>query len=238
MKKLLLIFVLIPMVIGSCKKDPEPQPEEIRSFVSILSLVKQNDNITWLVDGIEVPAEQAYASRILGAVLLDTDSEEISFTAENSTTGSQIESLLLDMEKDKHYLIVLYGTADEPILEIQDIEFVQPQSGHDRFQFLHASSTVDSVDIYMGGTEAADRVVTDVDYTEFSGYFEVVDHKARTSVTVAIHDEAYDPENEILNYDYNDLIVSEASYLTVLAYAIGDPADTEPKLWLYDLPNP
>ena len=53
MKKVLLYIVLTTLVLSSCKKDPEPQPEEIRSYCSILSLVKQNDNITWVVDGVD-----------------------------------------------------------------------------------------------------------------------------------------------------------------------------------------
>jgi len=238
MKKLLLSLVLIPLVLASCNKDPEPQPEEIRSYCSILSLVKQDDNITWVVDGIAVQDEQVYGSRILGAVLLDTDVEEISFTAENSSSGSIIESVLLTMEKDKHYLILLYGTADDPLLEVKELESIQPQSGYIRFQFLHASPDVDSVDVFMGSTEVDDRVVSDLSFGEFSEAFEVIDYKARSSVTVATHDETYDPENEILYYDYNDLLVSGATYLSILAYEIGDPDDTEAKLWLYDVPMP
>jgi hypothetical protein len=238
MKKLFLYIFLIPLVLASCKKENEPQPEEIRSYCSILSLVKQDDNITWVVDGVEVQNEQVYGSRILGAVLLDTDAQEISFTAENSSSGSVIESLLLTMQKDKHYLILLYGTADDPLLEVKELEDEQPQSGYIRFQFLHASPDVDSVDVFMGGTEVDDRVINNMNFGEFSEPFEVIDYKARASVTVAIHDETYDPENEILNYDYNDLIVSGTSYLSILAYEIGDPSDTAPKLWLYDLPRP
>lgn len=237
MKKLLLSLILIPLVLVSCKKDPEPQPEEIRSYCSIISLVKQQDNISWVVDEVEVNNEQVYGSRILGAVLLDTEIQEISFTAENSNTGSVIESLLLTMEKDKHYLILLYGTADDPILEVKEAESDQATSGHIRFQFLHASPDVDSMDVFMGGTEVDDRVLTDLSFGEFSESFEVVEYKARASVTLAIHDETFNPENEILNYDYNDLLVSDASYFSVLAYEIGDPADTVPKLWLYDLPR-
>lgn len=238
MKKFLISLVLIPLVLASCKKESEPEPEGIRSYVSILSLVKQNDNITWIVDEITVEDEQEYGSRILGAVLLESEVEEISFTAENSNTGSILESVLLTMEVDKHYLIIIYGTADDPILEVKELESIQPQSGYIRFQFLHTSPDVDSVDVFMGGTEVENRVVSDLSFGEFSEAFDVIDYKARASVTLAIHDETYDPENEILNYEFNDLLVSDASYLSILAYAVGDPEDTDPKLWLYDLPRP
>jgi len=235
MKKPFIFLVLIPLLLVSCKKDPEPQPEEIRAYVSIVSLIRETFALTWVVDDIEVQDEQGYGSRLLGAVLLESDSEEISFTAKNSDTGAQIESLLLTMEKDKQYLIVLYGSADDPVLAFQEVESTRPQDGNVKFHFLHAASSLDSIDVYMGGTEVEDRVVEDLSFTEFSGYFEVLDYEARNSVVVSVHGDVYDPEKEILSYEYNDLIASNISYFSVLAYTIGDPLDSEPKLWLYDL---
>jgi hypothetical protein len=237
MKKLLLILVLVPLLLASCKKDPEDQPVEIRSYVMIYSLLKEPFTLTWSADGVEVPDAQDYGSRILGAVLLEEMTEEISFTVKNSGSGELIESLLLTMEMNKYYLIILYGTADEPILEVQEHDYSRPESGYVRFQFLHAAASLDSVDVYMGGTEASDRKVTDLSFAEFSDNFQVLDYVVRNSVVVAVHGDTYDPEKEVLNYEYNDLIVSNTNYLSVIGYATGDPLDTELKLWLYDLPT-
>ncbi len=237
MKKLLLFFVLFPLLLVSCKDDPDPLPEEIRSYCSILNLLREPFTIGWEVDGIEVRDEQFYGSRIVGAVLLEADTEEISFTATNFDTGSQIESLLLSMDKDKHYLIILYGSADEPSLVYQEVETARPQPAHVKFLFLHTATDLDSVDIYMGGTEVDDRVVTDMNYTEFSGYFETNDYVARSLVKVTEHSDLYDPEKELLSYEYNDLIATNTNYLSVVAYVTGDPVDSELKLWLYDLPT-
>ena len=96
---------------------------------------------------------------------------------------------------------------------------------------------VQSVDIYVCGTDPEKRVVTDLSYTEYSGYFEVNSYEASASVTVAVHGDVYDPEKELLNYAYNDLITSDINYLSVLGFAEGDPLETELKLWLYDLPT-
>jgi hypothetical protein len=237
MKKLFIFLVFIPLLLASCKKDPDPQPIEIRSYVSIHSLLREPFAIEWEVDGVTVPNEQAYGSRILGAVLLDEQTEEISFTANNFDTGSQVESLLLTMDMNKYYMIVLYGSADEPILSIHELETTRPQDGQVKFQFLHAANTLDSVDIYMGGTEPEDRVVTDLSFSEYSEYFQVQDYEARTSVTLCLHGEVYDPEKELLNYEYNDMIVSNINYFSVVGYASGDTLSSELKLWLYDLPN-
>lgn len=237
MKKLFIFFVFIPLLFASCKKDPEPQPVEIRSYASIISLLREPFNITWVVDGVEVPDEQAYGARITGGILLDEATEEISFTAMNASTGSQIESVLLTMDMNEHYLIVLYGSADEPKLDFQKVDATRPQSGRVRFLFHHAADTLDSIDVYMGTTEATDLVISDLSFTEYSEYFEVLDFKARTLVTLSIHGDAYDPEEEVLSYEYNDLIVSNTNYFSTVAYTDGDPDNSEYKLWLYDLPT-
>jgi len=238
MKKLLFVLAFIPLLIASCKKDPEPGPEEIRAYVSIVSLIRAPFDLTWVVDEVEVQSDQDYGARILGAVILDSDFEEISFSAKNADTGSLIESILLTMEKDLYYQIILYGLADDPELFIQEVDSSLPQDGNVKFQFLHAANSIDSIDIYMGGNEAEDKVVNDLEFTENSETFEVLDYLARNSVSVTVHGETYDPEEEILSYEYNDLIVSGANYLSILAYVTGDSLESEPKLWLYDLPNP
>jgi len=237
MKKLFIFFVFIPLMMASCKKDPEPQPVEIRAYASIISLLREPFAVTWVVDGVEVPDDQAYGSRIMGGILLQADTEEISFTAKNSDTGSQIESLLLSMDKNKDYLIVLYGSAEEPLMDFQLLETSRPDPAHVKFLFLHAAASLDAVDIYMGGTEVGNREVSDLSFSEQSEYFQVSDYNARTSVTVTEHGDVYDPVKELLNYAYNDLIESNTNYFSVVGHANGDTADSELKLWLYNLPT-
>jgi hypothetical protein len=237
MKKQFIFFVLIPLLLASCKKDDDPQPVEIRAYASIISLLREPFAVTWVVDGVEVPDEQAYGSRIMGGILLEGATEEISFTAKNSDTGAQIESLLITMDRDKDYLIVLYGSAEETLMQFQELETSRPEPAHVKFLFLHAAASVDSVDIYMGGTEVGNREVSDLSFSEQSEYFQVSDYNARTSVTVTEHGDVYDPEKELLNYTFNDLIVSNAIYFSVLGHANGDPEDSDLKLWLFDLPT-
>jgi len=237
MKKQFIFFIFIPLLLVSCKKDPEPQPVEIRAYASIISLLREPFAVTWVVDGVVVPDEQAYGSRIMGGILLEGATEEISFTAENSDNGAQIESLLLTMDRDKDYLVVLYGSAEEPLMEFQELETSRPEPANVKFLFLHAAASLDSVDIYMGGTEVGNLEVSDLSFSEQSEYFEVSEYNARTSVTVTEHGDVYDPEKELLNYTYNDLIKSNTNYFSVVGNVNGDTADSELKLWLYNLPT-
>lgn len=237
MKKLSIFLVFLPLLLASCKKDPEPQPTEIRAYASIISLLREPFSITWVVDGVEIPDDQAYGAKIVGGVLLDDVSEEISFTARNSDTDSQIESLLLNMDRDKSYLVVLYGSVDDPLMVFQELETTRPEPAQVKFLFLHAADSLDPVDIYMGSTELEDREINNLSFSEQSQYFEVSDYKARTSVTVAEHSEVFDPEKELLNYTFNDLIVSNTNYFSVVGYTNGDREDSTLKLWLYDLPT-
>lgn len=237
MKKLSIFFVILPLLLTSCKKDPEPTPVDIRAYASIISLLREPFSITWVVDGVEVPDDQAYGQRIMGGILMAGDTEEISFTANNADTGSQIESLLLNMERDKDYLIVLYGSADEPLMLFQELETTRPEPSQVKFLFLHAADSLDPVDIYMGDTEVENREVSNLSYSELSEYFQVSDYSARTSVTVSEHGDVFDPEKEFMNYTFNDLIVSNTNYFSVVGYENGDREDATPKLWLFDLPT-
>ncbi len=235
MKKLLPLLLITFTILGSCKKDPVPV--EIRSYVLIHSLLKDSFALTWSADDVDVPYEQDYGDRILGAVLIDDVHEEIFFAVKNADSGELIETFLLDMEMNTYYLVILYGTADDPILVVEELDTSRPQDGYAGFRFLHVVPTLDSVDVYMGGTELTDRKVTDMSYTEFSDRFEVYDYVARTSVIVAIHGDTYDPDKEVLNDTYIDPpVLAGFNYLSILGYAVGDTADTDLKLWLYDLP--
>jgi hypothetical protein len=122
-------------------------------------------------------------------------------------------------------------------MEFQEVETSRPEPAHVKFLFLHAADSLGAIDIYMGGTEVTNLQVNDLSYSEQSEYFEVSDYNARTSVTVTEHGDVYDPEKELINYAYNDLIVSNVNYFSVVAYTDGDRENSDLKLWLYDLPT-
>ena len=236
MKKIIPLLGLLSVLLFSCdKKDPEPQEEEIRAYCSLFNFLSDPNDVSWTIDEVEFSEDHPYGNVITGAVLLADSTEEISFIAE-STSGTLLGSQLLEMEENKHYIGIIHGTREEPILEFQQVETAKPASSSMKFLFLHSAPMADSVDVYMGGTETEKRVIEDLDYKQYSGYFEVSEFDVRASVIVSLHSPLYEEDKEVLRYEYNDLLVVGGNYFCVVAPVSSDPEDSEIQLWLYDLP--
>ena len=235
MKKLVLLSIIFSLFFLSCTDEPESDPEVMGAYCYLYQFVPGRENVNWIVDDIEVPNEQAYASFFPGSVILESASEEINFTVKHAITGDILESQSFTLEEDKYYNVIITGAELDPVLLIKEIETSRPQSGNVKFQMLHAGIFHDSIDVYMGGSSPNYRVVTDMDFTELSDPFEAKDFEARAAITVTVHDSAYNQDNVLLTSLYNDLIVSGANYLTVVAPSTIDPL-SELTLWLFDLP--
>ena len=235
MQKLISLSVIFTLFFLSCKSEPDPVPELIRAYCYLYQFVPGLENVDWVVDEIEVPDGQSYSSFIQGSVVLESPSEQINFTVKHAVTGDILESRTVTLEENNYYNVIITGAEQDPVLIIQEMELSRPQSGNVKFQMLHAAIFKDSIDIYMGGTSPQRRLVTDLDFAELSDSFEAKDYDARAAITVTVHDSAYNQDKVLLTSLYNDVIVSGANYLTVLAPSTIDPL-SELTLWLFDLP--
>ncbi|MDF1573772.1 MAG: hypothetical protein P1P86_01090 [Bacteroidales bacterium] len=235
MKKLFILSILFSPFLLSCDKEPEPEPEKIRSYCYLYHFVPELGSVIWEIDDIEVPEPKDYSVLLAGSVLLESASEEISFTVKHSGTKEVLVSQLVPMEQDKYYMIIVSGPADAPSLLIREIDTSRPQAGQVRFQAYHAANGQSSIDIYMGGSTPDKRVVSDLNLLSLSESFEVQDFDARAAITFTAHSEEYNQDSVILTSLYNDQIGSGASYLTVLAPFTFEPA-SELTIWLYSLP--
>jgi hypothetical protein len=236
MKKLITLAILLSLVTFSCKKDPEPEPEVIRAYCLLYHFVSGLESITWTVDGVEVPDAMDYSEYFPGAVILNTTAEDIEFTAKNDANGEVLASQLLALEKNKYYSIIMTGTEEEPLLLADQIETTQPQPGKVKFQFLDAVKGPQSIDVYMGGTTADKRVVSDLQYNTLSLPVEVSDFDARAAMTVSAHSAEYNQDSVLLTSVYNGDLISGAGYLSVIAPFTFDP-ESELTFWLYQLPQ-
>lgn len=235
MKKLFILSILFSLISLSCNTDPETEPELIRAYCYLYHFVPELESVTWEVDNIEVPDDQAYAVLLPGAILLETASEEISFIVKHSGTGEILESREFTLEENKYYTAIVCGSKEDAQLLFQEVETTRPQSGQVKFQVLHAATGQDSIDVYMGGNTPDKRVVSELNFLSLSDPFEVQDYDARAAITVTVHSEEYNQDSVLLTSVYNDLVISGASYLSVVAPYTFDP-QSELTFWLYDLP--
>ena len=227
--------VLLLAVLAACNEEPEPEPVEYSAYCSLYHFIELENSIEWEVDGVPVDWQQAYGSVVSGLVVLEEPSEEISFILRNSDNGEVIDSLHFNMTENANYLLTVFGTAGDTESVFQKVPDTPPSGRNLNIQFLHTASGFDSLDIYAGGDEPEDRIVTGLTYSGLSGYLEIEELSAQISITVTSSGGPADPDSAYLYYAYNDALVRGRNYLSVIAPATTQPG-SELKLWLYTQP--
>ena len=235
MKKIFFLSILLSSAILSCNNDPEPEPEGIRAYCNLYHFIPEMGSVLWDVSEEEFPNESLYAKQIFTRVFLEEAEEELVFAVKHPGTKEVLVSQLFQLEEEKYYNVIVCGSAEDPTLFIKEIDTSHPAAGMVKFQFLHSIPAQGPIDIYMGDTTVNNRMLTALDHLELSDPFEVSDFDVRLSMTATAHSDEYMQDSVLLNSVYNDVVVSGANYLTVVAHHSYDTTSNL-SFWLFNLP--
>lgn len=234
MTKLLAPFILLAVFLFSCDTEPEPEPEVIRAYCNLHHFIPEVEGILWEINGEELPDMQPYSELFRSSVVLEVTSEEIEFILKDAENLDVLISQSLLLEEDKFYNIIVTGSAEDPVLLFEEVDTSNPQAGKVKFQVLHSIPGQGPIDVYMGDTILDKRVVTALEYIELSEAFEASDYDAISSITATAHSDAYHQDSVLLHSDYNDLVVSGASYLMVVSHNTHETS-SQLTFWVYTM---
>ena len=96
-------------------------------------------------------------------------------------------------------------------------DLTEPATGHVRIRFLHASQDVGPVDIYIGGTTADHKKVTDLKFSDFSNYIEVSHADVSAMIVCTEAGVLPDPATNLLTIEANTSHEADKIYLDALA---------------------
>jgi hypothetical protein len=236
MKRLLYFLILVVISGPSCLKDPDPPNEEIRSFVILYNFLSESYSLSWEVDEGEVLEEHMYGTIVSGSVLLFEDTKDVPFVVKNRLTQEELASFEYELTGDKFYIILVYGSGDDPQILFKELDTEPPPTGFTKHWFFHAAQAIDSLDVYMGGAALENKVVSGLAYGERTDNFLVSEFDAIAMVAVTLHDSLYREENELIYKEKNDQVQTEKIYLNVLAPSSALP-HSDLEIWLYEHPS-
>lgn len=175
LKSALVIFILFVLVI-SCKEDDEPIPPIVYDSAELLTrnYYTSAAGFDWLVNGQKVATDLRYAFGSKESFQWNADSiAKVKMSIHDSNTESEVFNTIFDVIDGRSYYSALVGSSTSGTVVLSENDPTTPTKGKLRIRFLHAYQDVGPVDIYIGGTTADHKKVTNLDFAELSAYIEV-----------------------------------------------------------------
>jgi hypothetical protein len=222
MKKLIVIFLGLSLLLPACLDDPITGPETPEAGLIFYNNLLEADKVLWKVDETVSTVGQAYGVPIPGAVEVDGFAQQTRFVASTLDGGIGLDSFDLFLDPYRYYMISVMGTEEEPLLVSDTIDTSFPTLGLVKMRFLHASEAMGAVDIYVGGELPEHRKLTGITYGEISVYVEDTQESFWNAVIVTPADMT-PGDSTLLSYTVNKNFIPNKSYFGIINHAEADP---------------
>ena len=132
-------------------------------------------------------------------------------------------STTLTVEKDQSYYSGLVGSSSAGTVVFINNDTTPPTSDNVRIRYLHAYQDIGAVDIYIGGTTADHKKITNLDFAEMSAYIEVSLADVNTMIVCTNTGVAPDEATNLFNIIDDDSHDAGKIYEEALASQTTDP---------------
>lgn len=237
-RKFLFLSIAL-LFFSACSLDPDPEyqlPDPIRSYFILYNYLAEPYHLEWEVEGYALSVVHEYGGTILGFVNLDSAANDITFSAFRHYSSTRIQTVTYRMEENNYYMLAIMGREDSAHILCKPMDLESPASGMIKLCMIHASMAHDSLDIYVGGGSADQRIISGITYKEASGYLEVWPDDLSDSVVVSPHGSAPGIDTVLVSMTNPGIFHQDRIYLGVIGHP--DPSDTTSlNLVFYDQPQ-
>lgn len=231
----ILFFFSLPIFFAtSCTPETDP-PEKLSAYITLYNFLADTNSVIWTIDGITAPIEMGYSDVAPGALHLEDSIQDVSIIVRSALNGRFLVNRHVSLYTGETYRFVLLGSMDFPVFQVLTDNTSRPASGKIRIQYLQGTTLQNTVDIYMGGSGTEQKLVSALDYSEYSESFEIDDDFFRDSILVTKASDIFQEENLLVNFQDENFFLTHASYFSVFAPATPDAADAPFKLWFQQL---
>ena len=222
MKKVIVILLGVSLLLPACLDDPLPGPESLEAGLIFYNNLMEADKVLWKVDEAVSTTCQAYGVPIPSAVEVEGSSQQTRFVASTLDGGVALDSFDVFLDPFRYYMISIMGTEEDPLLVSDTIDTAPPTLGLLKMRFLHASKSMGSVDIYVGGGLPEHRKLTGIDYGQLSVYVEGTQESFWNAIIVTPADMTPD-DSTLLSYTVNNNFIPNESYFGIINHTEVDP---------------
>jgi hypothetical protein len=217
-KKIAAPFLFIFVFLTGCQEDPDPLPQTIDTYQYYYNYITEAFDLQWEIDGEVIGSGHTYGIPAEGVIQLDQVEQEVLFQTRNPDTGLMLDSLSCLLYENGFYMLAQLGSEQEPHLLCKALDSRPPTSGMVKYHFMHAAASMDPVDIYIGGDQPEDKVLSGLDYSSVSEYLETTEERLWTAILVTPAN-TLPADSTILSYTVNTLFQICRTYLCTIGHS-------------------
>lgn len=216
-KKITVPLLSMFILLSGCLEDPDPRPQTIDTYQYYYNFLTESYGIQWEIDGEIIGSGHPYGIPAQAVIQLDQSEQEVLFLTRNPDTDLLLDSLSWLLFEHGTYMLAQLGSEEEPHLLCNPMDTRPPTSGMVKFHFMHAAATLDPVDIYIGGDQPEDKVLSGLDYTSVTEYLEKPEDKLWEAVIVTPAN-VLPTDSTILSYQVNTIFQTGRIYLCTISH--------------------
>ncbi|MDF1573770.1 MAG: hypothetical protein P1P86_01080 [Bacteroidales bacterium] len=221
MKKIAFLLLLMLIVLPGCLEDPDPLPQTIRTYEYFYNYLMESYDIQWEIDEKIIGSGHSYGVPAQAVIELDESQQEVLFLTRNPDTGLLLDSLSGLLFENGSYMLAMLGNEEEPHLLFKPLDTRPPTSGMIKIHFMHAAPTMNPVDIYVGGNQPGDKVLSALDYTSVTEYLEIAEDKLWEALIITPAN-SLPADSTILSYTANTIFKIGNAYLCTIGHNEND----------------